>query len=106
MWARQKPGFGFQGLNGWVLASGQHTITTYLWLMGATRFKHCSRFYVFLNHATTARQEYRTLWGLNFIWVLMRLLLAPWSGHRLSVPVGLSLDLKESQAKQLKRTYR
>ena len=34
---------------GWVLAGRErHTITTYLWLTGATRVKHFSRFYVFL----------------------------------------------------------
>jgi hypothetical protein len=34
--------------SGWALASGQHTITAYLWLTGATRVKHFSSFYVFL----------------------------------------------------------
>src|SRR5918996_162546 len=33
---------------GWVLAPDRHTITTYLWLTGATTVKHFSRFYVFL----------------------------------------------------------
>jgi hypothetical protein len=33
---------------GWVLASRQHTITTYLWLTGAAALEHFSRFYVFL----------------------------------------------------------
>jgi hypothetical protein len=57
------------------------------------------------NGAGTARQEYRTLWGLNFVWVIMRIPLAPWPGHQLSVPVGLSLYLKEPQAKQLRRLH-
>jgi hypothetical protein len=143
---------------GWALTSGKHTITTYLWLTGATRVKHFSSFYVFLggplykarwklwacliqraaawvpagepivlecddstkkksgrhiegatsyrNGAGTARQEYRTLWGLNFVWVIMRIPLSAWPGHRLSVPVGLSLYLKEPQAKRLQLTYR
>lgn len=29
---------------GWALASGQHTMTTSLWLTGATRVTHCSSF--------------------------------------------------------------
>ena len=33
---------------GWVLATDRHTITTYLWLTGATTIKHFSRFYVCL----------------------------------------------------------
>ena len=33
---------------GWVLATDRHTITTYVWLTGATTVKHFSRFYVFL----------------------------------------------------------
>ena len=33
---------------GWALAVEHHTVTTYLWLTGATTFKHFSRFYVFL----------------------------------------------------------
>ena len=139
---------------GWTLAIGQHTITTYLWLSGASRFKHFSSFYVFVgtplykarwtlwarliqhaaqwvakgqcielecddstkkkagrhiegaaryrNGAGTARQEYRTLWGLNFVWVIMRLPLANWPDKRISVPVGLALYLKKPQAKRLK----
>jgi hypothetical protein len=33
---------------GWALACRQHTVTSYLWLTGATTLKHFSRFYVFL----------------------------------------------------------
>jgi hypothetical protein len=33
---------------GWSLATDRHTITTYVWLTGATAIKHFSRFYVFL----------------------------------------------------------
>jgi len=36
---------------GWALTSERHTLTTYLWLTGATRVKHFSRFYVFLGSA-------------------------------------------------------
>src|SRR5881394_3361332 len=33
---------------GWALATDRHTITTYLWLTGATTVKHFARFYIFL----------------------------------------------------------
>lgn len=143
---------------GWVLAYGRHTLTTYLWLTGATTVKHFSRFYVFVggalykgrwqlwariirhgarwvprdvpivievddstkkkaghhiegidryrNGAGSARQEYRTLRGLNFVWAILRVPLALWPGHCLSVPIGLSLYLKEEQARKLKTSYR
>ena len=143
---------------GWALATDRHTITTYLWLTGATMGKHFSRFYVFLgcplyhrrwqlwsavirlavqyvpvdevirvifddttkkkagthieglaryrNGAGSARQEYRTLRGLNFVLGVMRLPLKRWPGHHLSVPVGLELYLKPAQAQQLHMPYR
>ena len=143
---------------GWAVASGERqTITTYLWLTGATRVKHFSRFYAFLggalyqarwplwariircaaqwvpaeapivlvvddstkkkagrqiegvghyrNGAGSARQEYRTLRGLNFVWGIMRVPLPRWPGHSVSVPIGLSLYLKEEQARKLKLPY-
>src|SRR5215470_12642189 len=46
---------------GWTLASDRHTITTYLWLTGATTVKHFSRFYVFLG-GPLYQQRWR-LWG-------------------------------------------
>ena len=144
---------------GWAMAGRErHTITTYLWLTGATTVKHFSRFYVFLggplykarwklwgriiqcaarwvpqeavivlevddstkkkagrhiegvdryrNGAGSARQEYRTLRGLNFVWGIMRIPLRWWPGHSLSVPIGLSLYLKKAQARKLKLPYR
>jgi DDE superfamily endonuclease/Archaeal putative transposase ISC1217 len=143
---------------GWALATDQHTITTYMWLTGATTVKHFSRFYVFLgcplyqqrwhlwravihlaaqfvpegevirvsfddttkkkagthieglaryrNGAGSARQEYRTLRGLNFVLGVMHVPLKRWPGHRLSVPVGLELYLKAPQAQQLNVPYR
>ena len=143
---------------GWALAGERHTITTYLWLTGATTVKHFSRFYVFLggalyrarwqlwarlihqaarwvppdaplvlevddstkkkagthiegvdryrNGAGSARQEYRTLRGLNFVWGIMRVPLPLWPGHCLSVPIGLSLYLKEAHARRLHLPYR
>ena len=143
---------------GWAVAGGERqTITTYLWLTGATTVKHFSRFYVFLggalyparwtlwgriircaaqwvpatdlivlivddstkkkagrhiegvghyrNSAGSARQEYRTLRGLNFVWGIMRVPLPCWPGHSVSVPIGLSLYLKEEQARPLQLPY-
>jgi DDE superfamily endonuclease len=143
---------------GWALATDRHTITTYLWLTGATAGKHFSRFYVFLgcplydkrwqlwsavirwaaqfvpdgevirivfddttkkkagtqiegldryrNGAGSARQEYRTLRGLNLVLGMMRVPLKRWPGHCLSVPVGLALYLKPAQAQKLNVPYR
>jgi hypothetical protein len=58
------------------------------------------------NGAGTARQEYRTLWGLNFVWAIMRIPLQRWPGHSLSLPIGLELYLKAPLAKTLKVPYR
>jgi DDE superfamily endonuclease len=143
---------------GWALATDRHTITTYLWLTGATAITHFSRFYVFLgcplyhkrwrlwgavirlaapfvpegdvirvicddttkkkagthieglarsrNGAGSARQEYRTLRGLNCVLGIMCIPLRRWPGHRLSVPVGLELDRKPHQATALNVPYR
>jgi hypothetical protein len=143
---------------GWAVASGERqTITTYLWLTGATTVKHFSCYYTFLggalyqarwqlwariircaaqwvpaeapitlvvddstkkktgrqiegighyrNGAGSARQEYRTLRGLNFVWGLMRVPVPGWPGQRVSVPIGLSLYLKAEQAKKLHLPY-
>lgn len=143
---------------GWAFASDRHTITTYLWLTGATAVKHFSRFYVFLggplyhkrwhlwgavirlaaqdipegtvirvsfddttkkkagghiegiardrNGAGSARQQYRTLRGVNFVLGIMRIPLTRWPGHSLSVPIGLELYLKPEQAPTLHVPYR
>lgn len=58
------------------------------------------------NGAGSARQEYRTLWGLNFVWGILRIPLRRWPGHGVSVPIGLSLYLKKAQARKLKLPYR
>jgi hypothetical protein len=54
------------------------------------------------NGAGTARQEYRTLWGINLVWAIMRIPLSRWPGHSLSLPIGLELSLKEALAHKLK----
>jgi hypothetical protein len=143
---------------GWAVAGGERqTITTDLWLSGATEEKPWSCFYRFVggalysarwllwgrlircaaqwvpapepiriivddstkkkagrkiagvacyrNGAGSARQEYRTLWGLNFVWALMRVPLRCWPGQSVSVPIGLSLYLKEEQARKLQLPY-
>jgi len=58
------------------------------------------------NGAGTARQEYRTLWGINLVWAIMRLPFRRWPGHSLSLPIGLELSRKEALAKTLKVPYR
>jgi len=57
------------------------------------------------NGAGTARQEYRTLRGLNFVWGQMRVPVPGWPGQSVSVPIGLSLYLKEEQARKLNVPY-
>jgi hypothetical protein len=57
------------------------------------------------NGAGTARQEYRTLWGINLVWAIMRIPLRRWPGHHLSLPIGLELYLKEPLATTLKLPY-
>jgi DDE superfamily endonuclease len=143
---------------GWAVASGERqTITTDLWLTGASSVKHFSCFYQFLggalytarwqvwarisrcaaqwvpagmpvvlivddstkkkagrqiegvghyrNGAGSARQEYRTLRGLNFVWGQMRVPVPGWPGQWLSIPIGLSLYLKAEQARKLNVPY-
>ncbi len=142
---------------GWALATDRHTITTYLWLTGATAVKHFSRFSVFLggplyhqrwhlwgavirlaaqrvpegeiirvsfddttkkkagrhieglaryrNGAGSARQEYRTLRGVNFVLGIMPIPLSRWPGYCLSVPVGCALYLTAPHAQTLQVPY-
>ena len=143
---------------GWAVASGERqTITTYLWLSGATTVKHFSGFYRFLggalyearwqlwariircaaqwvpseavivlivddstkkkagrqiegvghyrNGAGSARQEYRTLRGLNFVWGLIRVPVPGWPSQSVRIPIGLSLYLKAEQAEKLQLPY-
>ena len=58
------------------------------------------------NGAGTARQEYRTLWGLNFVVGELRIRLASWPEAFVSVPIGLALYLKKNEAKRLDQPYR
>jgi DDE superfamily endonuclease/Archaeal putative transposase ISC1217 len=58
------------------------------------------------NGAGSARQEYRTLRGVNFVLGSMHIPLRRWPGHYLSVPVGCELYLKEAHARQLHVPYR
>lgn len=58
------------------------------------------------NGAGSARQEYRTLRGVNFVLGIMHIPLQRWPGHCLSMPVGLELSLKAPQAHTLKVPYR
>jgi Transposase DDE domain len=58
------------------------------------------------NGAGSARQEYRTLRGLNFVLGVMRVPLRLWPGHAVTVPIGLELYLKAEQAHRYGRPYR
>jgi hypothetical protein len=57
------------------------------------------------NGAGSARQEYRSLWGINLVWAIMRIPLKCWPGHHLSVPIGLELYVKAALATKLKLPY-
>lgn len=58
------------------------------------------------NGAGSARQEYRTLWGLHFIVGEVLIRLKPWPDQFISVPIGLALYVKEDNAKALGVPYR
>jgi hypothetical protein len=58
------------------------------------------------NGAGTARQEYRSLWGINLVWAIMHVPLQRWPGHHLSLPIGLELYLKAKLAGTLGVPYR
>lgn len=57
------------------------------------------------NGAGSARQEYRTLFGLNFVIGELLIRLTPWPEQFLSVPCGLALYLKEEKAQALGVAY-
>jgi hypothetical protein len=56
--------------------------------------------------AGSARQEYRTLRGLNCVLGVMRVPLRRWPGHSVTIPMGLELSRKEEQAHQHHQPYR
>jgi hypothetical protein len=58
------------------------------------------------NGAAAARQERKSLFGLNFVIGIMRVPLPEWFGGQLPVPIGLALYLKEADAKVLGQSYR
>ena len=58
------------------------------------------------NGAGSARQEYRTLWGVNFIIGEMLIRLSPWPDACISVPIGLALYVKKDKAERLGIAYR
>jgi hypothetical protein len=66
-------------------------------IQGASHYK---------NQAGSARQEYRSLWGLNFVYVSACFV---WTkagaDFRLNIPLGLRIYLKESVALQLERPF-
>jgi hypothetical protein len=53
------------------------------------------------NGAGSARQEDRTLQGLNFVLGIMPIPLKWWPGHRLSIPIGFELYLTPEPAQEL-----
>lgn len=58
------------------------------------------------NGAGSARQAYRTLRGVNFVWGIRRVPLPQWPTHRVRVPIGLSRSLKEAHARKRQLPYR
>jgi hypothetical protein len=57
------------------------------------------------NGAGSARQEYRTLRGVNFVLGVMRVPLPRWPGQSVTIPIDLEMYLKATQARQLARPY-
>lgn len=55
------------------------------------------------NGAGTARQEYRTLCGLNFVYATMLVSCPLFGDLTISVPIGIELYLKKKDAKELKQ---
>jgi len=68
--------------------------------------RHIAGVACYRNGAGSARQEYRTLRGLNFVLGVMRVPLRRWPGHSVTIPIGLALSLKEEQAHQHHQPYR
>ncbi|MDA0837670.1 MAG: hypothetical protein O2857_07800 [Planctomycetota bacterium] len=53
------------------------------------------------NGAGTARQEYRTLSGLNFVYAVLLVRCPLWPEFHFSIPIGLDLYMKEPQSSGL-----
>lgn len=68
--------------------------------------RHIEGVACYRNGAGSARQEYRTLRGLNFVLGVMRVPLRRWPGHSVTIPIGLELYLKAEQAHQHHQPYR
>jgi hypothetical protein len=60
--------------------------------------RHIAGLARYRNGAGSARQEYRTLRGVNVVLGIMHIPLRRWPGHCLSVPVGCELSRKAPQA--------
>jgi hypothetical protein len=57
------------------------------------------------NGAGTARQEWRTLWGICFVLGEMRVRLPGWPEQFVSIPIGLKVYLRKEKAEELGRPY-
>lgn len=57
------------------------------------------------NNAGSARQEYRTLVGLNFVSAVMLVEHRRWPGYQFAVPVGLEVYVQKAVAAKLGRPY-
>jgi hypothetical protein len=58
------------------------------------------------NSSAAAKQERKSLFGLNFVLGILCLPLPEYLGGRLPVPIGLALYLKKERAQELGRPYR
>lgn len=54
------------------------------------------------NGAGSARQEYRSIWGLNFVYLTLSL---RWKNYQVCIPLGLRVYIKEGVAKKLGRDF-
>jgi hypothetical protein len=71
-----------------------------------TAGRHIAGVACYRNGAGSARQESRTLRGLNVVLGVMRVPLPRWPGHAVTGPMGLDLYRKEEQARLHHRPYR
>jgi hypothetical protein len=79
---------------GWAVASGERqTITTYLWLPGATSVKHCSCFYRFLGGAL-----YEARWQ---VWARIIRCAAQWVPAEVGIEVSVDDSTKKKAGRQM-----